>query len=236
MIGPGTGVAPFRGFLQQRAADAAALEASAGNPSVAAAAAAVGESWLYFGCRRRDEDYLYGAELEAFERAGTLKRLRVAFSRQSGAAGQTAGEEKENVGSAAAAAAAAAAGAAPTGVVSNGEGVGKEGQQEKVGGGGDAPATAAAASAAAAAAAGKGKVYVQHLMREDGRALAALIVGRGAHVYVCGDGAAMVKDVHAALVALLAEHGGLAGGEREAEERLKGMAARGAYVRDVWCA
>lgn len=64
MIGPGTGIAPFRGFLQERRA-----------------AAAPGRSWLFFGDRRRATDYLYGDELEDFATSGTLTRLDLAFSR-----------------------------------------------------------------------------------------------------------------------------------------------------------
>lgn len=64
MIGPGTGIAPFRGFLQERHATAAP-----------------GRSWLFFGDRRRATDHLYGDELEGFLRAGTLTRLDLAFSR-----------------------------------------------------------------------------------------------------------------------------------------------------------
>ncbi|MEW5809071.1 MAG: sulfite reductase flavoprotein subunit alpha [Actinomycetota bacterium] len=64
MVGPGTGIAPFRGFLQERRATGAS-----------------GRSWLFFGDRGRATHYLYGEELEAFERAGTLTRLDVAFSR-----------------------------------------------------------------------------------------------------------------------------------------------------------
>ena len=50
MVGPGTGVAPFRGFLQQRRAEAA---------RAGLAREAVGEAVLFFGCRLADEDYLY---------------------------------------------------------------------------------------------------------------------------------------------------------------------------------
>jgi sulfite reductase (NADPH) flavoprotein alpha-component len=64
MIGPGTGVAPFRAFLQERQA-----------------AQAPGRSWLFFGDRRRATDFLYGDELQAFVASGTLTRLDVAFSR-----------------------------------------------------------------------------------------------------------------------------------------------------------
>lgn len=64
MVGPGTGIAPFRAFLQERQATGA-----------------TGRSWLFFGDRRRATDFLYGSELEAFAAGGTLTRLDVAFSR-----------------------------------------------------------------------------------------------------------------------------------------------------------
>ena len=71
MIGPGTGVAPFRGFLQKREALARA------DPSLRFA-----ESWLFFGCRRKDEDYLYEADFNAFLENETLTHLVPAFSRE----------------------------------------------------------------------------------------------------------------------------------------------------------
>ncbi len=64
MIGPGTGIAPFRAFLQERQATGAS-----------------GRSWLFFGDRRRATDFLYGDELQGFRDAGTLTRLDCAFSR-----------------------------------------------------------------------------------------------------------------------------------------------------------
>lgn len=67
MIGPGTGLAPFRGFIQERD-----LSRQDGKT--------VGETVLYFGCRKQSEDYLYRSELEEYERNGTLT-LRTAFSR-----------------------------------------------------------------------------------------------------------------------------------------------------------
>eukprot|EP00951_Prasinocladus_malaysianus_P025160 scaffold219862_cov45-Prasinocladus_malaysianus.AAC.1 len=69
MIGPGTGVAPFRGFLQERQAK---LQDGAD----------LGQAWLFAGCRRRDEDYLYQSELEGFARSGVLTHLIPAFSRE----------------------------------------------------------------------------------------------------------------------------------------------------------
>ena len=64
MIGPGTGVAPFRAFLQHREASSAG-----------------GRNWLFFGEQTREADYLYRDELEAWERSGHLSRLSLAFSR-----------------------------------------------------------------------------------------------------------------------------------------------------------
>ncbi|KAF4108336.1 NADPH--cytochrome P450 reductase isoform X1 [Onychostoma macrolepis] len=68
MIGPGTGIAPFMGFIQERA-----WQKEQGKE--------VGETILYFGCRHKNEDFLYQQELEEFERAGVLTQLNVAFSR-----------------------------------------------------------------------------------------------------------------------------------------------------------
>lgn len=68
MIGPGTGIAPFMGFIQERA-----WQKEQGKD--------VGETILYFGCRHSNEDFLYQQELEEFERAGVLTQLNVAFSR-----------------------------------------------------------------------------------------------------------------------------------------------------------
>jgi hypothetical protein len=64
MIGPGTGIAPFRPFLQERQATKA-----------------TGRPWRFFGDRRCATDFLYGDELAAFKESGTLTRLDLAFSR-----------------------------------------------------------------------------------------------------------------------------------------------------------
>jgi sulfite reductase (NADPH) flavoprotein alpha-component len=64
MIGPGTGVAPFRAFLQERRARGA-----------------TGRNWLFFGDQRRASDFLYEEEFVAYHRDGLLTRLDAAFSR-----------------------------------------------------------------------------------------------------------------------------------------------------------
>ena len=64
MVGPGTGIAPFRAFVEERAATGAR-----------------GKSWLFFGDRNRDTDYLYGEEFERHIAEGKLTRIDLAFSR-----------------------------------------------------------------------------------------------------------------------------------------------------------
>ncbi|NMN99621.1 molybdopterin-dependent oxidoreductase [Gordonia sp. TBRC 11910] len=64
MIGPGTGVAPFRAFLADRAAQGA-----------------TGKNWLFFGERHESTDFYYREELEELRDQGVLTRLDVAFSR-----------------------------------------------------------------------------------------------------------------------------------------------------------
>ncbi|MEP5730562.1 MAG: cytochrome P450 [Sulfitobacter sp.] len=67
MIGPGTGIAPFRGFLQERAA----LQADGKS---------LGDAMLFFGCRHPEQDYIYREELEGFAAEGIVD-LHTAFSR-----------------------------------------------------------------------------------------------------------------------------------------------------------
>ncbi len=64
MIGPGTGVAPFRAFLQHREATGAR-----------------GRSWLFFGARRFTHDFLYQLEWQDWLESGVLSRIDLAFSR-----------------------------------------------------------------------------------------------------------------------------------------------------------
>ena len=64
MVGPGTGIAPFRAFIEERKATGA-----------------TGKNWLFFGDRSQKTDYLYGEEWESYQKDGVLHELDLAWSR-----------------------------------------------------------------------------------------------------------------------------------------------------------
>ena len=64
MVGPGTGIAPFMAFLQERKVSGA-----------------TGQNWLFFGDQKAATDFLYREELEAWQKEGVLHKLSTAFSR-----------------------------------------------------------------------------------------------------------------------------------------------------------
>ena len=64
MVGPGTGIAPFRAFLEERQARKAS-----------------GPNWLFFGDRNSATDFIYQDEIEALQTTGVLTKLDLAFSR-----------------------------------------------------------------------------------------------------------------------------------------------------------
>ena len=67
MVGPGTGIAPFRAFLQERIAKQD-----------------TGKNWLFFGDQHEATDYLYGEEFEQMKATGAIDRLDLAWSRDQG--------------------------------------------------------------------------------------------------------------------------------------------------------
>ncbi len=143
MIGPGTGIAPFRGFVQARANTRA-----------------TGRNWLIFGGRRRDRDFLYQTEWLTAVKKGHLAHLDVAFSRDTAQ-----------------------------------------------------------------------KVYVQQRLLERGAELFHWL-DSGAHLYVCGDAERMAPDVHAALIEIVATHGGRTA--EEATTYVSNLASSRRYLRDVY--
>ena len=64
MVGPGTGIAPFRAFIEERKVTGAS-----------------GKNWLFFGDRSQKTDYLYGDEWEEYKKNGVLNELDLAWSR-----------------------------------------------------------------------------------------------------------------------------------------------------------
>jgi len=64
MVGPGTGVAPFRAFMQEREASDA-----------------TGDNWMFFGDQTFTQDFLYQVEWQAYLKSGLLTKMDVAFSR-----------------------------------------------------------------------------------------------------------------------------------------------------------
>ncbi|MGQ0800111.1 MAG: assimilatory sulfite reductase (NADPH) flavoprotein subunit [Pseudomarimonas sp.] len=148
MIGAGTGVAPYRGFLQERIASAAS-----------------GRNWLIFGERQARSSFLYQLEWQDALKRGGLQRIDLAFSRDNSGRDQAA------------------------------------------------------------------KRYVQHAMADAGRELWAWI-DAGATVYVCGDATAMAPDVHAALIQVVATHGGKSA--EDATAFVSEMTDQRRYLRDVY--
>ncbi|MCR6651838.1 MAG: hypothetical protein NVV73_10265 [Cellvibrionaceae bacterium] len=67
MVGPGTGIAPFRGFLQEREA--------CGH---------TGKNWLFFGEQHATTDFYYQEDIQRWQQQGLLTELSLAFSRDQG--------------------------------------------------------------------------------------------------------------------------------------------------------
>ena len=147
MIGPGTGIAPFRGFLQERAA----AKNKGSN---------IGKSVLYFGCRNEANDFVYKTELKQYEDEGIVQ-LRLAFSRD----------------------------------------------QDQ-------------------------KIYVQHLLAQDGEMVWDILDKQKGNLYVCGDAKNMAREVNSTIVEICKTVGGKT--QQQAEEYVKNLISRRRYSSDVW--
>ncbi len=79
MVGPGTGIAPFRAFLEERTV-ARQHFGSSGTPGQNEVNSC-GESWLFFGDQRMSTDFLYEQELQQYQQCAVLTRFCTAFSR-----------------------------------------------------------------------------------------------------------------------------------------------------------
>lgn len=184
LIGPGTGVAPFMGFLEHRTQLAVERRRSSSEdcctgmwrggfeleesdlPAEGSCvqqfidAVEPGPVYLFFGCRN-EHDYLYRSELQEHLCTRVLTELEVAMSR-----------------------------------------VGPE------------------------------KVYVTHKLRDRASEIARLVLEDQAHIYICGDGNSMAKDVYCTIKAILSKHAGLT--DEETETMLQDMKLRRRYVLDIW--
>jgi sulfite reductase (NADPH) flavoprotein alpha-component len=145
MVGPGTGIAPFRAFLEERAATGA-----------------TGKNWLFFGDQKRASDFLYEGEFTEMQRKGLLTKLDLAFSRD---------------------------------------------QAEKI--------------------------YVQNRMHEHAAEFWKWLQ-EGAYFYICGDAKRMAKDVHAMMIRIAQEQGGMT--PEAAKEYIEVTLAKTEkrYLKDVY--
>ncbi len=145
MVGPGTGIAPFRAFLEERAVE--------GAP---------GKNWLFFGDQKKSTDFLYESEFAELQAKGILTKFDTAFSRD---------------------------------------------QAEKI--------------------------YVQNRMHENAAEIWKWLQ-EGAYFYVCGDAKRMAKDVHAMLITIAQEQGGMS--PEKAKEYIEVQFAKTEkrYLKDVY--
>ena len=180
MIGPGTGVAPFRGFVQERA-----KQVEEGIE--------VGPSILFFGCRKKDEDFLYESEWE----------VRIGYSLSISMDNWFCGPICLHFSQ------------IPLIIYLIFH---LQGHKKVLG---DTFELDTAFSRE-----GPNKVYVQHRLKERAKETNDLLTKR-AYIYVCGDAANMAREVHAALIQIVAEQRDVP--IAKAEEIIKNMRSANQY-------
>ncbi|KAF9996550.1 hypothetical protein BGZ79_009718 [Entomortierella chlamydospora] len=84
MIGPGTGVAPFMGFLEHRTEQRRIKKRlmNIGTGPRQHLEDHFGDMWLFFGCRHREKDWLFKEQMQEFKNEGVLTELQLAVSRE----------------------------------------------------------------------------------------------------------------------------------------------------------
>ncbi|KAG2430599.1 hypothetical protein HXX76_010117 [Chlamydomonas incerta] len=237
LVGPGTGVAPFRSFLEERCALAQQAHA-AGTPPPA-------PCYLFFGCRSAAADYYYRAQWEEYRALGVLDReqgLITAFSRQpvepaqqaqqaQRAQGEPEGEPAQAQGQAQQGPAAAAA--AATSKVYVTQRIREHGALLwRLLNGLPAPPPDAAASPAAVAASTAVHSAASGAGGPTAEAAALPAALEPAVVYVSGSAQKMPAGVAAAFADVAAAHGGL--GKEAAAAWVRQLELKGRYFVEAW--
>jgi sulfite reductase alpha subunit-like flavoprotein len=212
MVGPGTGVAPFRSFCWQRAALRQLQQQQQGQIAAEAGAAPSSDSsssgCLFFGCRSPDADFYYEEEWWPIMQTGALHQqhgLVAAFSRHSPQPTQPellqmlqrAAETSQQQDS---------------------------GQQELQQQPLKQPTAASVSSSS--------RVYVTHKLREHGAAVWKLLSEQGGWVYVSGSAEKMPAGVVSALEDVAATHGGLS--TEAAAKFVRQLELTGRYHVEAW--
>jgi len=237
MVGPGTGVAPFRSFCWHRAARCLQQQQQQQQEEEenGAAAAAVGVSGtsssgscLFFGCRSPFADFYFEQEWWPLMRCGALHHqhgLVAAFSRYNPQPTQQ--QLLQMLQHAAADPAQQQQQQSPLPGSSTGQALAVAEQSSPAG-----ALVAAAAAAAGNAAEVRGRVYVTHKIKEHGAAVWQLLSQQGAWVYVSGSAEKMPAGVVAALEDVAAVHGGLSADA--AVKFVRQLELTGRYHVEAW--
>lgn len=217
LVGPGTGVAPFRSFCWHRAATSQQQQQTqAQAQSAASSVPSSSSSMLFFGCRDPTADFYFQAEWWLIMQSGGLHPqhgLVAAFSRHSP---QPTQQELLQM----------LQHAAETPQQPSGLPLQIPAAAEAAQGG------SAGSEVPAASSSGNSKVYVTHKLREHGAAVWRLLAEQGAWVYVSGSAEKMPAGVVAALEDVAVTHGGLL--KEAAAKFVRQLELTGRYHVEAW--